>query len=374
MPSWALLILSAFVGEGAGTGWTVKYAAYYSDVIRKNSAQCEEVHKEESTSTDEIAENSEIISLTGGSFAGVKAPQRLNAESLRHGNMSKFIVWLVGLTDADGGFTIEKSGEGKYVWVYFLDQNKYNEMILVYVKKILKIGNISDSGGGMRKYRIRDRKKLKEVIVPIFNGYPLLTSKRYRYELWLKGMEIMESSKGKEEKIREIKRIREKMKEIPKKYVSKDWESRLKKDWIVGFTEGDGSFYITKKEEGRWSPGFGISQKLDKEILEGIRKVFKIKAKVKEYERKYQLDTTNRRSLERIRDYFKGELIGKKRIEYILWEKAIRLGEEGKKEKVEKYMERLRRLRSTNPWYTSKYYGLEKGKEFAPNKETIKKD
>ena len=30
--------------EGAGTGWTVEYAAYYGDIIVKNSAQCEEIH------------------------------------------------------------------------------------------------------------------------------------------------------------------------------------------------------------------------------------------------------------------------------------------------------------------------------------------
>ena len=333
--------------EGAGTGWTVRYAAYYSDVIVKNSAQCEEVHKEEGNSTEKTAEKLEKMSLTSGLFAGVKAPQRLNAESLRHGDMSKFIVWLVGLTDADGGFTIERSGEGKYVWVYFLDQKLYNEMILVYVKRVLRVGDVGNSGGEMRKYRVRDRKMLKEVIIPIFNQYPLLTSKRYRYELWLKGLEVMGSSRERGEKIREVERIREEMRVIPKGYESKGWESRLTKNWLVGFTEGDGSFYITKKGEGRWSPGFGISQKLDYLLLEGIRKVFKIKAKIREYENKYQLDTTNRRSVKRIMNYYEGEFIGKKKVEYILWVKAIRYEEEGKREKLEKSAERLRRLRST---------------------------
>ena len=60
-----------------------------------------------------------------GSFAGVlkkdfNAPQRLNTKNLSHlhSNIFNFSIWLVGLTDADGDFTIEKAGEKKYSWAY----------------------------------------------------------------------------------------------------------------------------------------------------------------------------------------------------------------------------------------------------------------
>ena len=49
------------------------------------------------------------------------------------------------------------------------------------------------------------------MIIPIFEKLPLLTSKRYKYDLWLKGMRIWESEIPKEEKVREIKEIKEKM-------------------------------------------------------------------------------------------------------------------------------------------------------------------
>lgn len=52
---------------------------------------------------------------------------------------------------------------------------------------------------------------MKEVIIPIFEQLPLLTSKKYEYDLWLKGMRIWESEIPKEEKVREIKEIKEKM-------------------------------------------------------------------------------------------------------------------------------------------------------------------
>ena len=53
----------------------------------------------------------------------------------------------------------------------------------VYIKKVLRVGKIEKSEEIMRKLRLRDKKLLKEVIIPIFNQLPLLTSKKYKYDL-----------------------------------------------------------------------------------------------------------------------------------------------------------------------------------------------
>jgi hypothetical protein len=208
-----------------------------------------------------------------GLFAGVSkkdfdAPQRLNTGNLssKHSNLFDFSTWLIGFTDADGGFSIEKSGKNKYVWVYFLDQNKYNERILYYIKNILGVGNINKYEN-MVKYRIRDKKHLKEIIIPIFNQLPLLTSKIYKYNLWLKGLYLWESTLSIEEKIIEIEKIRNEIKNIPKDFKSPIWLNKdftniniinqiINKYWLAGFTEGDGSFYLVKKDNNRIVPGF----------------------------------------------------------------------------------------------------------------------
>jgi hypothetical protein len=58
------------------------------------------------------------------------------------------------------------------------------------------------------------------------------------------------------------------------------------KDWVVGFTEAEGSFYITVKD-GRALPhprlvhGFGVTQKLDKHILAFLRSLLGIAAAIK---------------------------------------------------------------------------------------------
>jgi hypothetical protein len=39
---------------------------------------------------------------------------------------------------------------------------------------------------------------------------------------------------------------------------------------VVGFIEAEGSFYIVKKSATRYCHGFGVTQKLDKKVLEEI--------------------------------------------------------------------------------------------------------
>ena len=326
-------------------------AAYYGDIIEKNFAQCEEIHKRDNL-TDGIAkqglllgllekrdiwtsglpllfENSkgtiqeglEIMYLTSGQFAGVRekeylAPQRLNAKGLkRKHTLFSFCERLVGITESDGGISIERTRKEKYVWSYYVDQTRYNETLLIYVKSILGVGKIEKSDEKMRKWRVREKGLLKEIIIPIFNQLPLMTSKKYRYDLWLEGMKIWESGKEKEEKVKEVEKIKEKMNIIEEGYRSREPEG-INIDWLSGFVEGDGSFYIPKKEENRYVTGFGITQKLDEHILEEIRKELKINTKVREKRGHYILDTTNSRAIENIRDYFEGRLISRKNVEY----------------------------------------------------------
>ena len=358
----ALFMISlSLQGGGAGTGWTVKYAAIQSDLYLKISVQCKDILI---TYIDSHNNNLiELISLyINGLFTGVLkkdfyAPQRLNTENLssKHLNKFSFCIWLIGFTDAEGGFIIEKSGKNKYNWVYYLDQHKYNERILYYIKKILDTGNITKYRN-IVKYRVRDRKNIKEIIIPIFNQQPLLTFKMYKYNLWVEGLNIWESNISLEEKLKQIEDIRIKMKFIPKDYKSPIWLNKdltniniinniINKHWLAGFTEGDGSFYLINKDNNRISPGFGQTQKLDFHLLESIRKIFHIKAKIKIYNNKYLLDTTNKRSINNILNYFTNILISQKALEYKIWCKAIYyIRKENKKEQL-RYQNMLKKFR-----------------------------
>lgn len=322
VPSIILLLSSTFVEQGAATGWTVKNAAECSDTFKKNLAQCEEVKE--------------------GLFAGVTkeelvAPQRLNARNLskKHGNINNFCIWLIGVTDSSGGFSIEKSGEKEWEWSYFVDQHKYNIKLLEYIKSVLNCGSIGSSSISMRRFRIRDRLILKEVVIPIFDKLGLLTYKMYRFELWLEALKIWEDKEiSREEKVERVKEIKEKMSMIPKEYKSKkfsnlksenviDLKEFYNKNWLMGFIEVKGLFYITEKGKGRLVPGFTITQKLDSQILNHIKSIFHIKAKVRYNKTAYKVETTGLRAIMNIVRYCRNGIISMKYTEYRIWCRAV---------------------------------------------------
>jgi hypothetical protein len=72
------------------------------------------------------------------------------------------------------------------------------------------------------------------------------------------------------------------------------------------------------KESDRIVHGFGITHKLDKIVLDSIRKILHIPTAVK-YKYKhnfYSLDTTNSRAIENIIKYFDNTMKGMKSLEY----------------------------------------------------------
>lgn len=104
--------------------------------------------------------------------------QRLNEEHLNK-NIFLFEEWLVGFTDGDGNFSITNQKE-KWGLSFKLTQSRYNLRILNYIKKELGVGSITKYGT-KGQYFIRDRKAIESKLIPIFDRYPLLTSKHFDY-------------------------------------------------------------------------------------------------------------------------------------------------------------------------------------------------
>jgi len=84
----------------------------------------------------------------------------------------------------------------------------------------------------------------------------------------------------------------------------------MSKEWIIGFIEAEGSFFITKKGKNsqnkvRYEHGFSITQKYDPIVLDSIRRILHIRTKIRFREKHnfYILDTTHKRSLQNIIDY-----------------------------------------------------------------------
>ncbi|RYE16104.1 MAG: hypothetical protein EOP34_00340 [Rickettsiales bacterium] len=89
-----------------------------------------------------------------------------------------------------------------------LAQSRYNLRVLNYVKKELGVGSITKDGT-KGQYFIRDRKSIESIIIPIFDKYPLLTTKYFDYVKFKKALAILNdvnlSKQDKNAKLTKIK-------------------------------------------------------------------------------------------------------------------------------------------------------------------------
>ncbi len=90
--------------------------------------------------------------------------------------------------------------------------------MLYHIKKQLGVGSVTkDNTKG--QFFIRDRKKLETVIFPIFDKYPLLTSKYFNYLKFKQAFYILENaSLTKDEKDQKLFVLKDQS--IPKNYIS----------------------------------------------------------------------------------------------------------------------------------------------------------
>lgn len=269
-----------------------------------------------------------------------------------------FNNWLGGITDGDGSFSFSINKKESCIWncTFKIAQSTYNLRLLYYIKKNLGYGSVNTkSGKNMAEFRIRDRKTLLYLIVPLFTHYPLYSTKQFYFSRWVKALHILENTMyTKNEKNKLLSELKS---EVPADtYISPSWEKNSPSlEWIYGFTEAEGSFFIVNKDKsvGRIVHSFGITQKLDKIILDFLQKKFRISSKVVHTKRNiYRLETTNSRSIEKIRKFFLNKLKGMKSVEYRIWARSLNykknneLSTNSQVEKLLKVQNQLRKLRN----------------------------
>lgn len=118
---------------------------------------------------------------------------------------------------------------------------------------------------------------------------------------------------------------------------------------MIGFIEAEGSFFLMHKDAGRLVHSFWITQKRDAHVLEAIRVLLKIRAKV-QYNRKndfYKLETSAQPACQRIIALCQGRLRSKKAFEFQLWKRSMRyVGHPRQYEKLTEVKAILKRFRS----------------------------
>nr|WBU10750.1 LAGLIDADG homing endonuclease [Malassezia caprae] len=252
----------------------------------------------------------------------------------KNSSYNSFYNWLVGVVDGHGCFYFGRTKKDNWTFCFKVSQSKYNLRLLYFIKSGLKVGSINISENGCAEYCIRNTDHILKVILPIFNKYPLLTSKQYSYEKFRDSLVIYQDKiLSKEQKDEIICKIQ--YSAISDNYQSYVWQnitendltisqvhSIMSKEWLIGFTEAEGSFYFVKKGPTRIAHCFEITQKKDKIVLVAISLILDMKVVAKkDY---YACLTTNRKSIDRVIDYFFGTMKGMKSLEYRIWSRSYR--------------------------------------------------
>jgi LAGLIDADG endonuclease/Cytochrome C and Quinol oxidase polypeptide I len=367
-PALILLLASSFVENGAGTGWTVKKDKL--SPIRKNRAikfySMQRTPLLGENYSSNVVSNASAVKMfsTWGQSAWeenknlniISSHQRLNVKQPTN---DWFEQWLVGFTDGDGSFSVLRQGD-KWSLTFKISQNTYNLRALHYIKKELGAGSIFvESKNDMAHFRIRDLKVINERIFPIFDKYPLLTTKYFNYNIFKEAYRILDNKDfTKLEKSNLLENLL--LTKPSNSYISPIWDNVSKplidaneakkiisKAWLIGFIEAEGSFYLVSKSINRIVHAFGLTQKLDLIVLESIKIVLGIPTKVvyKNKHNFYSLDTTNSRAILNIIEFFNNSMKGMKAVEYKIWARSFNKNK-GNFEKLTKIREQMRKLRS----------------------------
>ena len=295
-PSLLLFLFASVIENGAGTGWTLKgiRELFYGDIKQSKFFSMREHLRITLNKGFNVIHYSCLIlnSLLNSTYVKMcmswrqyawfvnkclfTSHQRLNEEHLNDKKPDDkeicFQQWFVGFTDGDGNFHISHQGD-KWGLSFKVAQSRYNLRVLHYIKKELGVGSITKDGTKGQIF-IRDRKSIETVLIPIFDKYPLLTTKYFYYIKLKKALNILNNvNLSKQEKNTKLMAI--KNSKVSNDYLSPAWKDTnlpltnvnsvkhvMTKSWLIGFIEAEGSFYLVKKDSNRIVHGFGLTQKL----------------------------------------------------------------------------------------------------------------
>ena len=231
----------------------------------------------------------------------------------------EFLAFFVGLIDGDGYIGINSTTRGYISLKLVLNLNIEDLSTLEYIHSIFKFGKITL----YKDYKhpictlIINRTDLQEVIFPLlkhYNIFFLTSSRREQFDL---AMYIL---------MNDIKMF----KDIPFKnnfsffilptYAKEYINLYFFKNWLVGFTNAEGSFFIKVNNDGC----FQLKQRIHHELFEAIKLLFESERKIYIEKNKYaQFSVSSKKDVQKVINFFSftglHPLIGLKSIQYFIW-------------------------------------------------------
>jgi len=391
--SMTLLLLSSLVEQGAGVGWTARYyGRNFVKNCKENLTRCGNIPcslKITHNKTTRFLPVKMFCCLGQSAWEGMCLGKRLNiiyniqSPSAKHatqlqffrvlsavrpvytpvvpshqrlnvGHPDGFAEWLAGLVDGDGTFWFNQVKKGTWDFTFKLGQSNYNAKVLAYLKKKLKCGSMTGSGKNYSQFRIRDPQILKNEILPLFESKLLTRSKRWDFICMKEALEVYcNPNIPLNERNIQLLKIKEKQQKLPESFLIQHVKSPdyPPKGWVLGFTEAEGSFYLTQKTPTRIVHGFAWIQKGEKELFESLKFRFQLKVQVKKHKSGcWMLDTTSSKAVATAVQFFEGNLKGIKSVEVSKWARSFR-NDKGNYEKLKKLQESIRRDKKLNSFH-----------------------
>ena len=277
---------------------------------------------------------------------------------------ASFGDFLAGVADGEGCFSFSIHKRNIWICTFKISLGAHNERFLFFLRKQLCFGKIYKNSNksvednkdrkSRSEWRIRDRKTLLQVMVPLFHKHKLYSTKHFHFLRWQRALNILEYHPGSsEEKHRLLVKLKTQF--PPQGYSSPHWDNSTPSDeWVTGLIEARGSFFLTNKatdtlrvtektsrkgtekvskknfvpvvQEASLVHSFGITRELDSRCITFLRSKFALGiSKDIPQDKVHKLETTDWHSLERIKAFFHRRLRGIKGLEYSIWVKSFKL-------------------------------------------------
>lgn len=176
-----------------------------------------------------------------------------------------FLEWFIGFAEGDGSKIVTHiKGTGKDRLFFVINQEE--RKVMYKIKKELGFGSVfpyKQKGATYYRYQVSAKKDLTR-LVHIFNGNLLATKVKKRFKSWLEAYNnryhVTSGTSS------------------PILYKPGQLKVSLQSDWLAGFVDAEGGFFIDLREPQKgkaWAsrlvPRFSVTQKHEQTVLENIR-------------------------------------------------------------------------------------------------------
>lgn len=237
---------------------------------------------------------------------------------------SSFLAFFVGLIDGDGYIQITKTSKGFITMKMVISLHLQDISTLEYIYSVLKLGKINiykDLKSPTCKLVI-NKTDLQEVIFPLLVHKKIYFLTDTRVNQFNLAMYILMNDIKNYDLIADINNIPS-IFEIPENPF--DYTLlHFFRNWIVGFTASEGSFFIKMNNDGC----FQLKQRVHYNLFEAFKLIFDTERKISIRNNYNQFGVSSKSDIQKVINFFSYSglhpLIGLKYIQYVKWLNNLR--------------------------------------------------